>query len=208
MTAQITGAYLRPAFFAQLHFLSGDVFVWSGTGTINWNGNDWLGLGTLGQISTIEESSDIKANNLTLTLSGIPSDALAQAMGETRQGNPVTIWFGCLGDNNNVLADPIKSFAGRMDVPLIEEGSQTSTISITVESILVDLQRSRLRNYTHEDQQIDFPGDLGFEYVPGLQDWNGVWGKPSPGHGSPVHLGGPFGPGRGVGGGGPFRPNR
>jgi len=178
MTAEITGQHLRPAFFVQMHFASGDSFVWSGYGTVNWNGHDFVGLGTLGQISTIEESSDIKANNLTLTLSGIPSDALAQAMGETRQGNPVTIWFGCLGDNNNVLADPIKSFAGRMDVPLIEEGSQTSTISITVESILVDLQRSRLRNYTHEDQQIDFPGDLGFEYVPGLQDWNGVWGKP------------------------------
>lgn len=210
MTAQITGSYLRPAFFAQLHFLSGDVFVWSGIGTVNWNGHDFLGLGQFGQISTIEESNDIKANNLTLTLSGVPSDSLSQALNETRQGNAVTLWFGCVGDGGDVVADPVKSFAGRMDVPLIEEGATTCTISITVESILVDLQRSRLRSYTHEDQQIDFPGDLGFEYVPGLQDWNGVWGKPGSHHGAPIHIGTGGGPGRGGNGGGSgrgFRPN-
>src|SRR6185312_4802996 len=104
MTAQITGAYLRPAFFAQIHFLSGDGLVWSGTGTIHWNGHDFLGIGTLGHISTVEESSDIKANNLVLTLSGIPSDSLAQALNETRQGNPVTLWFGCVGDGGDVIA--------------------------------------------------------------------------------------------------------
>ena len=38
------------------------------------------------------------------------------------------------------------------------------------------LKRSRERRYTHDDQQIDFPGDLGFEFVPKLQELNLVWG--------------------------------
>jgi hypothetical protein len=177
MTAEVTGAVLRPCFFVQAHFLSGDLFLWSGVGTVKWNGQAWLGVGTLGQISAIQESAAVQANNVTLTLSGIPSDLLGKAVNETRQGYPVQIWFGSLGDDNNVLADPLKCFAGLMDVPSIEEGDDTSTISITVENILVDLQRSRERRYTHEDQQIDFPGDLGFQYVVGIQNWNGVWGN-------------------------------
>lgn len=207
MTAQITGQYLRPAFFFVAHFLSGDVFLWSGLGPIEWDGHTWEGIGALGQISTLEESADLKANNASFTLSGIPNEFIAQAIGETKQGYPVTLWFGCVGDGGDVMASPVKSFAGRMDVVTIEEGSATSSIIITVESVLVDLQRSRLRNYTHEDQQIDFPGDLGFEYVPGLQDWNGVWGKPG-GHKLDRSLL-PDRPQRGGGGGGGrgFRPN-
>src|SRR6185437_3071291 len=132
MAAEITSQAFRPAFFLQMHFLSGDIFLWSGYGTVAWNGQNWDGIGQLGQISDIEESNDIKANNVTFTLSGIPSDMLGQAINETRQGSPVNLWFGCLGDNNNVIADPLKCFAGRMDVPMIEEGAVTSTISITV----------------------------------------------------------------------------
>lgn len=177
MTAELTGALLRPVFFLQAHFLSGDIFLWSGIGTVTWNGQNWVGVGTLGTISSIQESSELQANNVTITMSGIPSDMLGQALNETRQGYAVQLWFGALGDNNNVIADPLKCFAGRMDVPVVEEGGDTSTISITVESSLVDLQRSRLRRYTHEDQQIDFPGDLGFQYVVGIQNWNGVWGN-------------------------------
>jgi len=205
IVTELTGQHLRPAFFLQAHFLSGDIFLWSGVGTVQWNGNEWIGVGELAQISDIEESNDIKANNVTFTLSGIPSDMIAQAINETRQGYAVNLWFGCFGDGNNVIADPLKCFAGRMDVPMIEEGAVTSTISITVENILVDLQRSRLRNYTHQDQQIDYPGDLGFEYVPTLQDWNGVWGKAGGkgiGIGAPTGSGGDSTIGRGGGGGG------
>jgi hypothetical protein len=211
MTAQITGVALRPCFFLQAHFLSGDIFLWSGLGTVTWNGQVWQGVGSLGQISAIQESANVQANNVTFTLSGIPSDLISKAISETRQGYAVQLWFGALGDNNNVIVDPLKCFAGRMDVPTVEETPDTSSISITVENRLVDLQRSRLRRYTHEDQQIDYPGDLGFVYVSGLQNWNGVWGNQR-GTGSGVIPPGdrpprpsPGGGGGGVGGIGPIQ---
>jgi len=76
-----------------------------------------------------------------------------------------------------LVADPAIAFAGRLDVPEIDDNGQTATITISYESRLVDLERPRERRYTHEDQQIDYSGDLGFEYVAAIQEWNGVWGR-------------------------------
>lgn len=209
MQGQLSADKIKPLLFLQMQFTDGPSFMWSGLGNISWNGHIWVGLGDLGTISAIEESSEIKATNVTFTLSGIPHDLIQHALGQVRQGNPVQLWFGALGDNNNVLADPLQIFAGRMDVPMIDEGAQTGTISITVENRLIDLNRSRERRYTDQDQQIDHPGDLGFQYVQLIQNWNGTWGKAGPG-GIPLsYLGGAGGgsggdiqrgPGNGVGG--------
>jgi hypothetical protein len=207
MLAQLTAARIKPVLFLQMRFTDGESFMWSGIGTIQWNGQTWIGLGTLGTISPVEESSEIAATNVTFTLNQIPQDMIMRALGQVRQGNPVKLWFGTLGDNNNVMADPLQIFAGRMDVVAIDEGAQTGSISISVENRLIDLNRSRERRYTDQDQQIDHPGDLGFQYVQLIQTWSGTWGKAGPG-GIPLpHLGGgnirpPIdrGPGNGVGG--------
>lgn len=181
MLQQLVAANIRPVLLLKLQFNSAASYVWSGIGTLQWNGQQWIGLGHLGTISAIEESSEIKATNVTFQLTGIDPADLRQALNEVRQGNPVQLWFGTLGDNNNVIADPLQIFAGRMDVPTIDEGTATSTISLSVENRLIDLNRSRERRYTNQDQQIDHPGDLGFQYVQLIQNWNGTWGKPGPG---------------------------
>jgi hypothetical protein len=195
MLAQLAGDKIKPVLFLQMQFTSGPSYIWSGIGNLQWNGQTWIGLGQLGTISAIEESSEIKATNVTFTLSGIPVDLIAKAFGEVRQGYPVQLWFGALGDNNNVLADPLQMYAGRMDVPTIEDGAQTGTISVSTENRLIDLNRARERRFTDQDQQIDHPGDLGFQYVQFIQNWNGTWGKAGPG-GIPQPHGIPGGGGR------------
>jgi hypothetical protein len=58
---------------------------------------------------------------------------------------------------------------------------------------MIDLQRPRERRYTHEDQQIDHPGDMGFEYVSQLQELNLAWGKATATVPSSAGGGGPVG---------------
>lgn len=204
MLAQLTAGRIKPVLFLRMQFTDGPIFVWSGLGTLVWNAQTWIGVGNLGTISAVEESSEIKATNVTFTLSGIPQDLIMHALGQVRQGNTVQLWFGCLGDNNNVLADPLQLFAGRMDVPTIDEGADTCSISISVENRMIDLNRSRERRYTNQDQQIDKPGDLGFQYVQFIQQWAGTWGKAGPGGvpRAPLKLGGGGGFDRGAGLGG------
>jgi len=177
MAVQVSASQLSPILLARVVCVSGEVLVWSGMGDLIWAGKTWLGVGTLGGVSGIAETTETAAKGITLSLSGIPSDMIATALAETRQGLPAEVFFGCLDANGALIADPILLFKGLTDVPSIEEGAETSTISITAESHLIDLERARTRRYTPEDQHLDYPGDRGFEFVVGLQNREFKFGR-------------------------------
>lgn len=198
MIAEITARDLRPVMFIQAQFVSGYIYVWSGLGSISWNGQTWLGVGNYGNVSAISETSDVNAVGVKLQLSGIPNSILGLALNEVRQGAPVFIYQGCMTKDNKVVGTPYLAWAGRMDIGEIAEGSDTSVITITAESRLLDLNRKRERRYEKQDQAIDFPDDLGFDFVPSLQELSITWGKPGSG-GIPISG---AGGGSSAGGGG------
>lgn len=76
----------------------------------------------------------------------------------------------------DLVADPYQLDGGRLDFTVIEDAGDTCTIAAQYESRLVDLERPRERRYTAEDQKIDYPADLGFDYVPSLQETELIWG--------------------------------
>ena len=81
--------------------------------------------------------------------------------------------------SKSVIADVYTLFVGKMDVMIIRETGETSTIELKLENRLVALERAIERRYTDEDQKNLFSGDKGFEFVPDLQDKQLVWGKES-----------------------------
>lgn len=177
---------LRPIFLIEATFTT-TIRVWTGIGNISWNSQTWSGLGELLSISEIEETADVVATGIRIGLSGIAAADIQRVMNESRQGKAVNVYFGAIDSSGVVVVDPFLSFAGRMDAPEINEGAETSTITIAAESKLIDLNRSMERRYTAEDQKSEYAGDLGFDYVPSLQEWNGVWGQ---GQGIPTTGGG------------------
>ena len=176
--AATLAALVRPIVLVELAFASGSVRVWTGLGDLTWNGATWVGTGTFMGISPIEETAEVRAAGVTLTLSGIPSSLIALALAEPYQGRPCAIHFGALDTNTYALiGTPFQIFKGRMDVMTIEEGPETATISVSAESRLVDLERARERRYDHQDQQLVAPGDRFFEYVPSIVNAEIKWGQ-------------------------------
>jgi len=173
---QTLAASLSPVVFALLDFQGGAVRVWNGLGTRSWASNNYTGVGHLGSISTIEETADIRANSVTLALSGVPSSLISTVLGDNYSGRDVKIWIGALDAAGAIVADPNLRFSGRMSNVEIDEGPDTAVIKVLAESKLADLQRSRERRYTHEDQQIDFAGDLGLQLMPTAQSRPLYWG--------------------------------
>lgn len=175
--AALQSTNIRPAIFVEANFVNGPVYVWTGRGSVTWGGKTWIGVGTLGSISTIEEGSTIEAKGITLTLSGIDSSMLANIMTEFRVGLPVIVYLGLFDENLALIDDPIISWAGQMDQPTIDVDGQTCTISINCENRLVEMNVAVDRRYTNEDQQLDYPGDRGMEFVNSIQDVTIYWGR-------------------------------
>jgi hypothetical protein len=175
MLAAITSPGIQPAFFVMATFATGPVYLWSGIGSIVWNGHTWLGVGTLGSISVAEEGSTVEAKGITIGLSGFDSSFLTAVLGEFQLGLPVVVYLGLFADGA-LIASPITAWAGRMDQPTITVGGETADIKISCENRLIDLNTSVQRRYTNDDQQLVAPGDLGLSFQSGIQEVVIYWG--------------------------------
>lgn len=177
VSSAISDTQVRPALLWYGEFTSGNAYLWTGLGNLSWNSITWSGAGTLLGISNIEESSEIKASGINVTLSGVPSSLISLALGDVRQGYECAVYMAFFDTNNAIISDPVLVFEGRLDTASIVEDGETSTVSITYESRLIDLQRAREIRYTDEEQQRLFTGDVGLQYVASLQDSQITWGK-------------------------------
>jgi hypothetical protein len=177
MLAAIAGGTLRPVFFYEGEFSGGTVRLFTGHGTLVWDGETWTGDSGLLRINSIAEAGDLAAVNFSVGLAGEVTSLLAAALAQVRRGLPGKVWLGLFDDSGALIADPFLCFAGRADRPDIVPDPQNCSVSVAYESRLIDAGRRRERRYTSEDQQIDYPGDLGFDYVPSLQDTVLTWGR-------------------------------
>lgn len=168
---------LRPAIFVQAAFATTTLYLWTGRGSVSWNGQTWLGVGTLGSVSTIEEGSDVQARGIVLTMTGLDATLLTDVMTEMQQGLPVTVYLGLFDASLTLIANPVISFRGRMDQPTLDVDGTTATIQIACESRLLDLNTPAERRYTNDDQQRDYPNDRGLEFVNSIQELTIYWGR-------------------------------
>ena len=188
MLAVATADIVRPIYLVKAEFDSTppedrNLYLWSGFGDLTFNGKNYLGVGNLLSISAVDESTDLTATGASIVLSGIQSPLLAIARDEDYQGRPITIYLGALDDTGDLIASPTVLFSGFMDVMTIAEAGETSTISVTAENKLIAFDRSYVRRYTAEDQKIDYPNDMGFEFVAKIADQEIIWGRASPASG-------------------------
>ena len=191
--AQLVQPGVEPVFFVEIVFQNLTLYVWSGIGLFTPAGpatnpqssfpygQQFTGLGWLGKLSGIPQTSKVQAQNITLSLSGIPSELVLEAVNQVRMQGLATVWFGFM--NNGVLlsgADPQQMFFGALDVPTLTDGGDTCTLSITCENPLISLNLAPNKRFNDADQQVYVPGDLGFSFVDSLANTNLFWPSPSP----------------------------
>ena len=192
---------IEPFFAFKMEFDTTTLLLYTGLGTITIGSDTYTGVGSLLSFTDVEESADIGAKKVTITLSGIPSTNLSLALTEPYQGREVTILFGIRNANVVYLIDengefilteqgglidvtdstePNASstlFVGYIDQMDITEGPETSSISVVLESKLLELERSRVLRYTSAIQKALYTGDKGFDFVDELQGQTFNWGR-------------------------------
>ena len=179
MESAVTADLVRPITLVQCAFDTGKLNLWSGIGDLTVSGVDYVGAGSLLSIGEIAETSELSANGITVTLSGVTSPLLSKARDEDYQGRELKVLLGAMDAVNGVISNPVVVFSGFMDTMVINDGGETSTIQVTVENRLIEFERTRVRRYTAEDQKIDFPTDKGLEFVAVMEEKEIVWGRAS-----------------------------
>lgn len=153
--------------------------LWTGYGQITIGGDIYYGTGDLGAVSDIVEVTTVESRGLNVSLSGIPSNLIADALLQDYQGQVARIYFGTL-TNGQLTAQPYLFFSGYMDVMNIIVTGETSTIDISLENRIADLLRTKVTRYTNEDQVALFPGDTSLRFVDSIQsDKEILWGVPT-----------------------------
>lgn len=178
MLTALSDGNVIPVIFVELMFDSGAVRVHSAVGTYMIDGNPFLGVGSLGKISAIEESVELKSYGIKLELSGIPNDYVSIVLDSSEhcQGRPVRMWLGLLTPSYTLIQDAVLVFIGRMDSAEVIVETQ-GTVIITAENHLIDWDRPRIRRYNDADQQSEYPGDTGMRFVERVANKTIFWGK-------------------------------
>ena len=176
LLSALSGDEIEIFYAVDLAFDSGNMRLWTGYGDKTINSQTYTGTGNLLTIDGLEEASDLSARGTTLTLSGLDSTIVTYALTEEYQGRLVTIYWG-VGSNT------VEVFSGYMDKMTIQDAGDNATISLSVESRLITLERANVRRYTSESHAgvrtaKGLTGaDTFFDWVTKLQDKQIVWGR-------------------------------
>jgi len=189
LLSALIGDNIQPFFAVELMFdtrtttdINGDTVdigplrMWTGIGdrTISVQGSNqvFTGTGSLLTIGDLEEVGDLASKSVDLTLSGIPVSIVSLALQEPYQRRVMRLYLGEQSDSSVV-----EIFSGKMDKMTIVDEAESSTINLTVESKLIELERPSGWRYTNENHQSRYDGDTFFSYVQSMQDQTLVWGK-------------------------------
>lgn len=167
----------------ELDFAGGMVRACSAPFSLSFDGDgdgiasEFFGVGNLGRISFVQEAAELQAYQTVVSLSSVPSEMLAIALGEHYQGRPGKIWLLLVdSDDRSIVGDPILVFQGRIDTMDIERGA-TGEIDVTLINALADWERPRGGRFNDATHQSRWPGDKFFEFVEQSVEKQIVWGR-------------------------------
>jgi hypothetical protein len=141
---------------------------------------EYIGVGDLGEISDIEETTDLSTFTVSVSLSGLPNLSQGSLYTQTMSVNyslkPAYIYLCMLDkDTLEVVGEPLEVFSGRIDNVEISI-KDTATMKVNIISRLSDWERPRGGRFTQAWQQgnVD-PTDKGFQYLNQIKNININW---------------------------------
>jgi len=169
-----SGETAQPYFAVEFLLTSGPLRFWSGYGERAIDGETYIGAGELIAISGLEEVNDLSAKALTISLSGISGTVISLALQEPYQRRKCRVYFG-----DASVSDVVEVFTGSLNKMTIEDSADTGTVTVLVDSKMVEADRSSARRYTSESQKSRYAGDTFFDYNAAIQDAEISWGRKS-----------------------------
>ena len=168
----------RPVHLVEVYFDDETVYMTDAFKDITYNSNNYIAVGHFMGFSDIEEAAEVIVSSVTLSLSGVDQVWISRVLNKAYIDRTVKIYTAFLDDAQALIVDPVLIFEGRMDTPAIQEDPESgkSSVSVSATNSWVDFSRKTGRHTNHEEQQIHFAGDKGFEFASEIVK-DITWGK-------------------------------
>lgn len=153
---------------------SGAVWFWSRSGTLNWNGAKWRGLGALGRIRGISKTTTLEVKKVTFELAGVPLADLSLLSGNVRNRS-IKLWLAGISEQK-VVGEPyviIDDLMERQTLKVDDNGRATLRISVNVG--FWTIERAVNEAWTHEFQQARYPTCTGLSLMTSLASKQTNW---------------------------------
>ena len=156
----------RPVHLVSVHFDNEIVYMTDAYKAITFASNNYQAYGEFLNFSDIEEAAEVMVSSITLSLSGVQTTWVSRLLNYQYIDRTVKIYTAFLNDTQALIVDPVLIFEGRMDAPIISENPDdgTASVSVSATNAWVDFGRITGRHTNHEETQIHYAGDRGFEY--------------------------------------------
>lgn len=165
------------AYFVEFQFRDATSRVCNFTQTFTWNGFDWAGLGAIGAISEVVESSSpgAKALNFTLNISDPSILALAIGPAEQYRGRRARMWMCPLNENYQLIDTPVLCWRGTMEDMSLGVDKDKGSIQLKCETIPPGMRKSLSLRLNSAQQKKRHPTDTGFDKLNEITSGSFTW---------------------------------
>lgn len=153
----------------------GTIYAATALETIEWNGQDWIGVGRVAGVEGIDESAKVEVREVTFSLNGT-EDQLIEGLAQSVKGHQATVRHVLLDSRNRVVGEPEIVDIVELDEQNYKvQNDGMASISITAYSAVVDYRKSPDTYYTPEMQRARYPDDTGLDRIPALVERQVSW---------------------------------
>jgi hypothetical protein len=167
--AALAEPIIYPIVMVYLDWPGGAIRVHSGVGTIQWDGEDWLGVGPFGAVQMPGEESGLISQPAQLRLIGVP-DELDAYLDDPIRDEEGEILFALTTERtgNVLIGEPFSIFIGYMDAmrDVVEADDGVLRRDLIISLAGGPSQRAFTDLFhTDEDQKTRFPSDTAGRLV-------------------------------------------
>lgn len=163
----------RPIVLVEIDTPSLAIRLTSSTQDVVFESNTYIA-NALGGISTIAETADLNDAQISIIFSGIDPAIKAAVVASDFINSKVTVRVQFFDGGWKSSGDGLIYFIGSAASQNIASG-QSSDITVSCKSKVASLSRPRSERYSDQEQQAQYPGDLGMQYASELASKDIIW---------------------------------
>ncbi|MBD1229393.1 hypothetical protein [Xenorhabdus griffiniae] len=160
---------------ARLDLVSGVVCAHTGVGNLVIAGENYLGVGNLGEIEAVSENMTTSPTQLVLKLTGFDRGLVGTVLNERGRGRDARVMMVTIGDDGRpILAEVL--FAGQISTINVVAGNENA-VSVTISNRFERWSMGLPDRFTDESWSARRQGDRIFRYVAQMAERAIYWGS-------------------------------